>query len=292
MMGPRTRSETATSRTSRRERVGGDERRELEGGAMTELSSRDGAPAVPAPPRPPAPLARRRARARQPARRRRSGDLRDGRRCRPTTWSAAATTAASPRFTPVPGDILGGSPTTGHPTGAVASALGKPDSKQERKRRVTVRGPRRAKLVLRRVDPWSVLKFSILFSVCPADHLGRGGELAVHAAAHDARLRQHQQRAGQRDLVRPDVQGHPASTRRRPRSSDWAEIIGAVNALLFTALATLGAFALQPGGDAGRRHRGHPRRARLRPQAEQRPWDPPAPYGSLSPLPAPACAGL
>jgi hypothetical protein len=203
---------------------------------MTELSSRDGAPPVPAPPSPPAPLED------------------DAREAWPDSGPATSAMGALPAddvasrgfdagyttFTPVPGDILGGSPTaTTRP--APPFAPGKPDRKLPRRRPVTVRGPRRAKLVLRRVDPWSVLKFSILFSVALLI-------IWVVAVSSLFTLLRTMHVFDNINSVLASATSDPTSKGIHidPTSAQvthWAEIIGAVNALLFTALATLGAFA-------------------------------------------------
>jgi hypothetical protein len=214
---------------------------------MTELSSKDGTGSVPAPPRPPAPLydddPRDDPRDDDPR-----GERYDG---------GPATSAMGPlsdedvrgrgfdggytAYTPLPGDILGTPPTTGPTRPIRGYDTAQVDRKAERKRRVSVRGPRRAKLVLRRVDPWSVLKFSILFSVCL---------LIIWVVAISSLF----------SLLRTmhvfdNINSVLASATSDPTSkgihidptshqvTEWAAILGAVNALLFTALATLGAFA-------------------------------------------------
>src|SRR3954462_12648289 len=114
---------------------------------MTELSSRDGAPPVPAPPSPPAPLHEDDAREDWPD----SGPATSAMGALPADDVASrGFDGGYTTFTPVPGDILGGSPTAAtRPVPGLAP--GKPERKG--RPRVTVRGPRRAKLVLRRVDP-------------------------------------------------------------------------------------------------------------------------------------------
>jgi hypothetical protein len=138
-----------------------------------------------------------------------------------------------------PGPVRGYQTTTNTPQDTLPKPTGKVP--RDRHPQVAVRGPRRAKLVIRRVDPWSVLKFSFLFSVCM---------LIVWVVAASALL----------SLLRTmhvfdninEVLASATSTdaankgfRVDPTAHDvrlWAAIIGAVNALLFTALATLGAF--------------------------------------------------
>src|SRR5205814_2860521 len=83
------------------------------------------------------------------------------------TSAAAEPGAGSPFHV---GSSLGRGPVTAYTTVVppVGPAVAGADRRVGRDRRpqVTIRGPRRAKLVIRRVDPWSVLKFSFLFSVC------------------------------------------------------------------------------------------------------------------------------
>jgi hypothetical protein len=143
---------------------------------------------------------------------------------------------AAPPVTPLPGDtatrpIGSARPVRGHPTAA---------ARRDRRPQVALRGPRRSKLVIRRVDPWSVLKISFLFSICM---------LIVWVVAVGTLF----------DLLRSmnvfdNINQVLASATAgdgskgisiNPKSHDvtmWAAILGAVNALLFTALATLGAF--------------------------------------------------
>jgi Transmembrane domain of unknown function (DUF3566) len=101
-----------------------------------------------------------------------------------------------------------------------------------------VRGPRRARLTVRRVDPWSVLKFSFVFSVAilviwivavtilygMLDSMGLFDK--INSLLADFSTKQSQ---WQINLTGSRVVG-------------WAAVIGGVNAILFTALATLGAF--------------------------------------------------
>lgn len=101
-------------------------------------------------------------------------------------------------------------------------------------------GPRRARLVVRRVDPWSVLKFSLVFSICGVIV----GVLVITALFEVvSRLGVFDSVARFLDTVTDAQNG--SSTR-----SDFEAhvIVGggavllAVGALLFTALATLSAF--------------------------------------------------
>ncbi|MDX6227203.1 MAG: hypothetical protein QOI76_593 [Frankiales bacterium] len=124
------------------------------------------------------------------------------------------------------------------PTGVVPPP--KPVRK-DRRPQVTVRGPRRAKLVVRRVDPWSVLKFSFLFSVCLLIMW------VVAASALLSLLRTMHVFDNINSVLASATSSDPQHKGFRvdPTMHDvrlWAAIIGAVNALLFTALATLCAF--------------------------------------------------
>jgi hypothetical protein len=205
---------------------------------MTELSSKDETSSVPAPPSPPAPLYEDDPRRNQ---------LDDG---GPATSAMGALPADEARnqgfgggfttFTPVPGDILGNPPTA--PTRVVRGPESvRIDGKAERKRRVTVRGPRRAKLVLRRVDPWSVLKFSILFSVALLIIwvVAVSSLFTLLRTMHVFENINSVLASATSDPTSKGIHIDPTSD----QVTHWAAIIGAVNALLFTALATLGAFA-------------------------------------------------
>jgi hypothetical protein len=106
------------------------------------------------------------------------------------------------------------------------------------------RGPRRARLNLKRIDPWSVMKFSFAVSVVlfivvvvatsvlylALDAMGVWGEVNKSLT----------------ELVSASG-GAESSTSSPFRITAWGVIgtsmlIGAVNVVLFTALATLGAF--------------------------------------------------
>jgi transmembrane protein DUF3566 len=107
------------------------------------------------------------------------------------------------------------------------------------------RGPRRARLNLKRIDPWSVMKFSFAVSVVlfivvvvatsvlylALDAMGVWGEVNKSLG----------------ELVNASGGADAASTSSPFRITAWGVIgtsmlIGAVNVVLFTALATLGAF--------------------------------------------------
>lgn len=105
------------------------------------------------------------------------------------------------------------------------------------------RGPRRARLAVRRVDPWSVLKFAFVFSLA----------LLIVWVVAVALLYTVLNTMGVFASVERTVGVFTAGTNGQPSSVvsglfsfrlivGWAAIIGAVNVLLLTALATLGAF--------------------------------------------------
>lgn len=100
--------------------------------------------------------------------------------------------------------------------------------------------PRRARLVLRRVDPWSVLKTSLVYSVCLL--IVGVAAVAVLYAVLD-RLGVLKSLASFLDTVTDAGPG--TSTRSSFDASvviTAAAVILGINALLITALATLGAF--------------------------------------------------
>ena len=104
--------------------------------------------------------------------------------------------------------------------------------------------PRRARLVVRRVDPWSVLKFSLLFSIC----------LLIVFVVAVAALYYALDSLGVFDSVNEFVRDvTQAGTDERPtggfdvtfsagRIIGGAAVIGAINVVIITAISTLGAF--------------------------------------------------
>lgn len=148
----------------------------------------------------------------------------------------AVTSAPGNYTTPRTGRGYEQAPTTVTPTSQPPARSRRGD----RRPQVAVRGPRRAKLVVRRVDPWSVLKFSFLISICL---------LIVWVVAVGAlfSLLRSMHVFDNINSVLLSATSGPSSTGFRidPKSHDvteWAAILGAVNALLFTAIATLSAF--------------------------------------------------
>jgi Transmembrane domain of unknown function (DUF3566) len=214
---------------------------------MTELSSTGEAAGaeslrrstVPAPPRPPAPL---------------HDDAMGFDDGGPATSAMSAVPAAEPTdrgyhsgssytSTVLPESVLPDDRLTGIAPALPPAPTSRPSRVQrrpDRRPKVTVRGPRRAKLVIRRVDPWSVLKFSILISVCLVI------VWVVSVGALFSLLRTMHVFDNINSVLSSATSG-PGSKgiHINPTShqvTEWAAILGAVNALLFTALATLGAF--------------------------------------------------
>jgi hypothetical protein len=104
------------------------------------------------------------------------------------------------------------------------------------------RGPRRARLNLKRIDPWSVMKFS--FAVSVVLFIVVVVATSVLYLALDAMGVWSEVNTSLSDLV--NASGG-ASTSGGFRITAWGVIgtsmlVGAVNVVLFTALATLGAF--------------------------------------------------
>ncbi len=111
---------------------------------------------------------------------------------------------------------------------------------------IAVLGPRRALLTIRRVDPWSVLKFALLFSVC----LLVIGVVAV--AALYAALDRLEVFDSVNKFVKELTQSDPRGSGQPTGGIDvvfnpkviigGATVLGMINVVIFTALATLGAF--------------------------------------------------
>jgi hypothetical protein len=106
------------------------------------------------------------------------------------------------------------------------------------------RGPRRARLNLKRIDPWSVMKFS--FAVSVVLFIVVVVATSVLYLALDTMGVWNSVNESLKTLVSASG-GTDASTQTGFRITAWGVIgtsmlIGAVNVVLFTALATLGAF--------------------------------------------------
>jgi hypothetical protein len=172
--------------------------------------------------------------------------------------AAAARTGSAPA-PQRPGGALPGSPAQPggpkqRPSGAGAAAgsaaVGAARvSEAVRSARTTVsaaagRGPRRARLNLKRIDPWSVMKFS--FAVSVVLFIVVVVATSVLYLALDTMGVWTSVNESLKTLVSASG-GTDASTQTGFRITAWGVIgtsmlIGAVNVVLFTALATLGAF--------------------------------------------------
>lgn len=105
------------------------------------------------------------------------------------------------------------------------------------------RGPRRARLAVRRIDPWSVLKFTFVFSL--ALLIVWVVAVSVLYAVLNAMgvFDSLQNTLGVlTDAGNGSSGGGLTGLFSFRRVLGWAALIGAVNVLLFTALLTLGAF--------------------------------------------------
>ncbi|MEU4801476.1 DUF3566 domain-containing protein [Actinosynnema sp. NPDC023587] len=141
-----------------------------------------------------------------------------------------------------PGGLLGGSGRTSVNLGA---ANGRPAQSGPATRRPG-RGPRRASLQVKRVDPWSVLKLALVLSVAlffvwlvAVGVLygvlnGMGVWDKINNTANDL-------------LQGNETSGDPLIS--AGRVFGVAAIVGAVNIVLFTALATVGAFVYNVSAD-------------------------------------------
>lgn len=142
-------------------------------------------------------------------------------------------------------------PTTGGPAGATGSAAVGAARVTEavRSARSTVtsaaaRGPRRARLNLKRIDPWSVMKFS--FAVSVVLFIVVVVATSVLYLALDAMGVWTEVNTSLKELVTA-TGSEGSSSSGGFQITAWGVIgtsmlIGAVNVVLFTALATLGAF--------------------------------------------------
>ncbi|CAN5829103.1 hypothetical protein BH18ACT7_BH18ACT7_21960 [soil metagenome] len=106
----------------------------------------------------------------------------------------------------------------------------------QRARRAPARGPRRARLQLRHIDPWSALKFSLVLSIAlffvwmVAVGVLYGVLSGLDVFSQVNELWGELQGSTTEPIVTPSL------------VFGGAAVIGAVNILLFTALATIGAF--------------------------------------------------
>ena len=107
------------------------------------------------------------------------------------------------------------------------------------------RGPRRARLNLKRIDPWSVMKFA--FAVSVVLFIVVVVATSVLYLSLDAMGVWHEVNTSLQSLVNASGGTEAATAGGGFRITAWGVIgtsmlIGAVNVVLFTALATLGAF--------------------------------------------------
>lgn len=118
-------------------------------------------------------------------------------------------------------------------------AYGNPESRPNTdSRTAAARGPRRAKLQVRRVDPWSVLKFSLVLSVV----------LCIVLVVAVAILYLLLSGMGVFDSINKTVSSFREAGSDQPLFTasgviGIALVIGLADVVLFTAMATLGAFA-------------------------------------------------
>lgn len=104
------------------------------------------------------------------------------------------------------------------------------------------RGPRRARLQVRRIDPWSALRFSfvaslallVVFLVAVAVLYGVLSAMGVFSSINDQLQSLTENGANDESGLGVDFSF--------ARVFGFSLIVGAVNVVLFTALATLGAF--------------------------------------------------
>lgn len=105
-------------------------------------------------------------------------------------------------------------------------------------------GARRARLTIRRIDPWSILKFTLLFSICMlivgvvavAALYYALDQLKVFETIHKFVLEQTSSGQGAARTGGFDI------TFKARWFVGGAAVLGAINTVIFTALATLGAF--------------------------------------------------
>jgi hypothetical protein len=144
-----------------------------------------------------------------------------------------------------PGDLFGPRDVSGSLGGPPTVAMRAPASVGAPP--VAVRlGPRRALLTIRRVDPWSVLKFALLFSVCLLI-IGVVAVAALYAALDKLEVFDSVNKFV-KELTQSDARGGGNPTGGinvvfNPKAIiGGATILGIVNVIVFTALSTLGAF--------------------------------------------------
>jgi len=158
--------------------------------------------------------------------------------------------AVSSDLTSELGDLRGptpdDAPTAQWPPGMGGSLGGPPPKVKPKPAPAVVRtgGPRRARLTIRRVDPWSVLKFTLLFSLC----MLVVGVVAVAALYYALdRLEVFDAINKQLKLLTEEGSGDTATGGleiyfQGKTIIGGAAILGLLNTIIMTALATLFAF--------------------------------------------------
>jgi len=141
---------------------------------------------------------------------------------------------------------VGGRSVSDMPTGPVPTSASSRVSEAVRSARATVtnaagRGPRRARLHIKRIDPWSMMKFSfavslVLFFVAVV------ATSVLYLALDAMQVFDHVNKS-LADLIGSTGGDAGASFRITAKGVvGGSALIGGVNVVLFTALATLGAF--------------------------------------------------
>jgi hypothetical protein len=174
------------------------------------------------------------------------------------TSAPPAMTSGVPAGAPAGGGAAGGAPAASAPAGARPAGPGQPPTtglgvrgvgaarvtEAVRAARATVsaaaRGPRRARLTVKRLDPWSVMKFSFFVSlvlfvvlmVATAVLYLALDAMGVFNSINDSLAEMVNAGSTSGDTFRVTAKGVLGT----------AALIGAVNVVLFTALATLAAF--------------------------------------------------
>ncbi|MFV0427422.1 MAG: DUF3566 domain-containing protein [Beutenbergiaceae bacterium] len=156
-----------------------------------------------------------------------------------TPVAAAAAAVAAPAQAPAPGNAPAAIPPSGaQPAGGSSRPAPNPETEPEPRPKAP--GPRRVRLAVSRVDPWSVMKLSFLLSIA----VGIG--IVVATAAVWVVLNQMQVFSDIRDIIEQAEAMNQFGTILEyfefSRVLSVATVIAVVDIVLMTALATLGAF--------------------------------------------------
>ncbi len=126
--------------------------------------------------------------------------------------------------------------------GREAEAKSPPQRKVEPAKKVPVRGPRRARLRLTRIDPWSVMKTSFLlaiaFGIVTVVAVGMVWSVLGAAGVWDSINQTLQESIGGPGTSDLDVENYVGTS----RVLGFTMLVAAVNVVLITAIATLGSF--------------------------------------------------